>query len=1458
MKSKAMKTAKAMTKSQLADQLATKSELKKKEVMSVLQNLSEIGASEVTNTGKFVLPGLCMIKTRQKPATKGGVRMMFGKEVQVKAQKAGPLAGSDCCVLQPKLPSGEDGKGGKMYNVGLITRTLVSMLEAGGSGSFESKWHQHQVFPEVIRARARVSETIATKWIKQGTGQLALTCREVHDFAEISDLRRIWIPAHSEVLQHAPAKIPRGLTLALAGCGCTFALLRAPQRWGVRVPSSAEEKVKAILKPNSVYVPPNHRQYAIHNVPRHLDPECIVKTIAIEQFKPFVVACFRNGSTKRVVIAAANPPPDIVFLVQDERGAFADANPFSLLSEDADQEFPPLVFPRLKFEALVNLVTAAPADASFAQLMLADTAHVAAEVWDHFCVISGLGGPHAAQEDVALYITDLQQRFDFLAEAFQVGALLERQCQCYAENCEITHAPDLKGGAGKHDSKSAFRVMVANVTSLFSRVAAVCAVAFSIAFLSETALTPHGQQLLTRQLQKDGRCAVWSNAVDGKGVTSSCGVAIIGAPGVRLQALQVPDTFEAAWTHGRVVAGTASVSTKAGLDSVTCVSCYAHVTDESARESLLTDVVEWILSLKGHVLFGGDMNTELYESPALIFLLQRGYRTVNSKGAVTCAAPSSSRGSVIDHLLVSPSLWPALQSNEVLSEAPWPTHKPIFAEFDATAVIDTWQTLLPPLPFPLQGCVPTADAHDVYQQEFRAISSLTKEGQHCAAYDAWTELAERELMHQCRRNAKDVNRKHFGRAVPPKLRQCQLKGSGGNMHHDACDRRLEKVRSGLGELCTRWDVCQRENTQHALWANARRRILLVDASIGELPVDLPARDVVYHWLIWVRAEIELIGSFGPKPNTLIGNRFLCKGALMPRFDLENLASLDLLSMTGKGESAQSTLAWVFLKCQNSVLAQRPLHVLSYDVSKCFDSLPWDAAQALHNHWHSLRRIWKLQGRYHDATFDASNGLFQGDPTAPAGLAAFLVEPMLHIAQAWPMVRASQYADDILLMSEDASSLAAANKYLEGWMHKHRVQFNVGFCTDTQAATSDFQVGGKTLECASLLENLGGRFQLDSEGLPVADEQHQTGVYERFTEVAQRLGRLSVGWDVRSADVKAIMPMLTYSALLWNPADFSDARKQRLMVNVLSGGKENTRRCVEVSLAVLSPVHRTCIPAALLREQMLVLGRLINVNADFRQEVQKHFRLCSAMEVAPSGSFYASFRASLQEYGWDWLKWHTIRSRDGVEHLLAGVTLEARRAQVCADLCRATQADDLTRLVEEMAQSHRSMCHWSLLLHSLREDMRQYMCANAARRRRDMKGLQEVDREALRALWKKVPETDHPTLRFLMQGAAMTADREHRGTKGRVSSICSHCEMGVVEDETHRYWQCPGWTEIRHEHLGDASDELCASLSQLPSAASVCALPVKQLSSGVRVMWPEICSCMIAIHRRATAAHASSV
>ncbi len=64
-------------------------EMKKADISKVLNTLTEIGTQEVKKSGKFVLPGLCMIKTRTKAAVKGGgTRMMFGKEVTIKPQPA--------------------------------------------------------------------------------------------------------------------------------------------------------------------------------------------------------------------------------------------------------------------------------------------------------------------------------------------------------------------------------------------------------------------------------------------------------------------------------------------------------------------------------------------------------------------------------------------------------------------------------------------------------------------------------------------------------------------------------------------------------------------------------------------------------------------------------------------------------------------------------------------------------------------------------------------------------------------------------------------------------------------------------------------------------------------------------------------------------------------------------------------------------------------------------------------------------------------------------------------------------------------------------------------------------------------------------------------------------------------------------------------------------------------------
>merc|ERR1712176_1570830 len=78
----------ALSKGGIADALSTKTGLKKKECSNILTTLAEVGALEVKKNGKFTVPGVCFIKTRLKPATKAGKKMMFVQEVMVKAMKA--------------------------------------------------------------------------------------------------------------------------------------------------------------------------------------------------------------------------------------------------------------------------------------------------------------------------------------------------------------------------------------------------------------------------------------------------------------------------------------------------------------------------------------------------------------------------------------------------------------------------------------------------------------------------------------------------------------------------------------------------------------------------------------------------------------------------------------------------------------------------------------------------------------------------------------------------------------------------------------------------------------------------------------------------------------------------------------------------------------------------------------------------------------------------------------------------------------------------------------------------------------------------------------------------------------------------------------------------------------------------------------------------------------------------
>merc|ERR1712050_682017 len=87
---KAMKAAKggaAMSKGALAAALAEATEVKPAVAKKMLESLAVVATKEVKK-GKFTIPGLCMIKTRVKPATKAGKREVFGKVMMVKAKPA--------------------------------------------------------------------------------------------------------------------------------------------------------------------------------------------------------------------------------------------------------------------------------------------------------------------------------------------------------------------------------------------------------------------------------------------------------------------------------------------------------------------------------------------------------------------------------------------------------------------------------------------------------------------------------------------------------------------------------------------------------------------------------------------------------------------------------------------------------------------------------------------------------------------------------------------------------------------------------------------------------------------------------------------------------------------------------------------------------------------------------------------------------------------------------------------------------------------------------------------------------------------------------------------------------------------------------------------------------------------------------------------------------------------------
>ena len=83
---------KPMTKSAIVEELAQKTELTKKQVSSVIDELSTLIERHIKKRapGQFTLPGLMKIEVKRKPATKArkGINPFTGEETIFKAKPA--------------------------------------------------------------------------------------------------------------------------------------------------------------------------------------------------------------------------------------------------------------------------------------------------------------------------------------------------------------------------------------------------------------------------------------------------------------------------------------------------------------------------------------------------------------------------------------------------------------------------------------------------------------------------------------------------------------------------------------------------------------------------------------------------------------------------------------------------------------------------------------------------------------------------------------------------------------------------------------------------------------------------------------------------------------------------------------------------------------------------------------------------------------------------------------------------------------------------------------------------------------------------------------------------------------------------------------------------------------------------------------------------------------------------
>eukprot|EP00660_Eupelagonema_oceanica_P019407 gene19407-biopygen14683 len=488
-----------------------------------------------------------------------------------------------------------------------------------------------------------------------------------------------------------------------------------------------------------------------------------------------------------------------------------------------------------------------------------------------------------------------------------------------------------------------------------------------------------------------------------------------------------------------------------------------------------------------------------------------------------------------------------------------------------------------------------------------------------------------------------------------------------------------------------------------------------------------------------------------------------------------------------GQGTEDLYWELALKLEEALLKGDPFGGASLDSEKAFDRIPQGILMnlmeelGLHERlvaplramYKGLRRRFQTTGASVGEEFSATNGILQGCPISVICLNALIAVWAKAVEEEAPGVQTAAFADDkwMISASREKGEVTRAlqkgadvsHEFAKLTGERHNVKKTFAFGT-TPDARRPIRIGGVAVKVKPQMKGVGVH-------LSAARAAQSSTAAARVSEavaVARRVRPLPMSFTEKAWMLAAAAaPKGLYGSSVTPYSATHLATLRRAFMATLF--PKHQRRCTEIVLTLMVQGHRVDAVQIVQYECLRLLWRMVDRRPELRGAIERVWRERARAGDATAPGPIGRVAGVAAQLGWEWVSpWAFRDQRSGRVHGYTRMSLGA----------------------------------WE---HEIREASRlaAWRAAEARRRQHhdDFAGIADgIDRAATMALhnWKRLTGLERGFLRVIIAGGVYTQQRLHQMEQVE-TPVCTHCDMGVEEDQQHIWWQCPAWQAVREQH-----------------------------------------------------------